>query len=244
MLQAALSLFGMLGCPMLGLFTLGMLFPWANKWGAYAGLLTSLAVMFWVGVGTHIAQLPPKLSSRRTDGCNWTLVNGHQSHMAGDGFGLNLTSPTFTLDLNTTSAASMMNTTVPVEHLSESASIEDIYELSYLWYSVLAVFVVIVVGLIVSFATGCQDPKELDPRLVQPLCSIICPMCPTACLSSLHCGVQQHKRGEWEEREAEQKLTSTKSKGTPLIPDVEVEMFEKNGVFFEEETLKLRPKAS
>ncbi|XP_025084658.1 sodium-coupled monocarboxylate transporter 1-like [Pomacea canaliculata] len=74
-LQAALALFGMLGCPMLGLFTLGVFFPWANTWGAYAGLFSSLAIMLWIGVGAFTVKVKPALSIRRTHGCNWNLTN-------------------------------------------------------------------------------------------------------------------------------------------------------------------------
>ncbi|KAL8566592.1 hypothetical protein ACOMHN_054814 [Nucella lapillus] len=53
-LQAALSLFGMLAGPLLGIFTLGMIFPWANKWGAFVGLLSSLTMTFTIGIGAFI----------------------------------------------------------------------------------------------------------------------------------------------------------------------------------------------
>ena len=80
--------------------------------GAYAGLLSSLAVMFWVGIGSHIAQVPPKLSPRSTGGCNWTLVNGLQ-HTAG-AVGSNWTTGVSTIDLTkfSTASSSLMNATL------------------------------------------------------------------------------------------------------------------------------------
>ncbi|KAK5858022.1 hypothetical protein PBY51_011222 [Eleginops maclovinus] len=53
-LQVALKIFGMVGGPVLGLFCLGMFFPWANSTGAVAGLLSGLGLVFWVGVGSIV----------------------------------------------------------------------------------------------------------------------------------------------------------------------------------------------
>ena len=43
------------------------------------------------------------------------------------------------------------------------------YYMSYMWYSTVASSVVVLVGMLVSLATGAQDPRRLDPRLIIPL---------------------------------------------------------------------------
>ncbi|XP_056125177.1 solute carrier family 5 member 6a [Rhinichthys klamathensis goyatoka] len=58
-LQAALSIFGMVGGPLLGLFCLGMFFPWANSTGALVGLASGLVMAFWIGIGSFVSRMSP-----------------------------------------------------------------------------------------------------------------------------------------------------------------------------------------
>uniref|UniRef100_A0A8C6J1C0 Uncharacterized protein n=1 Tax=Melopsittacus undulatus TaxID=13146 RepID=A0A8C6J1C0_MELUD len=60
--QASLSIHGMCGGPMLGLFTLGIVFPCANWKGAMGGLLAGITVAFWAGTGAFIYPAPPTKS--------------------------------------------------------------------------------------------------------------------------------------------------------------------------------------
>ncbi|KAF9418433.1 hypothetical protein HW555_004721 [Spodoptera exigua] len=68
-LQLALSFNGMAGGVALGLFTLGMFFPWANAKGAVAGGVFGLVVVVVAGGGAQLAQLPMPRLPASTSGC-------------------------------------------------------------------------------------------------------------------------------------------------------------------------------
>ncbi|XP_053625246.1 sodium-coupled monocarboxylate transporter 1 isoform X2 [Plodia interpunctella] len=74
-LQLALSFNGMAGGVSLGLFTLGMFFPWANATGAIAGGVFGLLLVVAVGGGAQLAQLPLPHLPASIAGC----VEGHNS---------------------------------------------------------------------------------------------------------------------------------------------------------------------
>ncbi|MCL4130426.1 UNVERIFIED_CONTAM: hypothetical protein GTU68_022481 [Idotea baltica] len=53
--SAALGIYGLIGGPLLGVFTLGMFFPHANSFGAIVGTLVGLSLTLWIGIGFQIA---------------------------------------------------------------------------------------------------------------------------------------------------------------------------------------------
>ena len=74
-LQAAMSINGMVMGPSLGVFSLGAFFPWVNSTGALVGYLCGLGSAIWLYVGSQICPPGPEWTnelSYSTDMCNGT----------------------------------------------------------------------------------------------------------------------------------------------------------------------------
>ncbi|NXI22559.1 SC5A8 protein, partial [Sterrhoptilus dennistouni] len=132
LLQAALSIFGMVGGPLLGLFALGILCSFANGIGAFVGLVSGFVISLWVGIGSQIYPPLPvrtKPLSLSIEGCN--ITSG-----------------------NLTSTEIPLTTVFSTPGAERPALADNWYSLSYLYFSTLGTLVTVVVGIIISLLTG------------------------------------------------------------------------------------------
>ena len=89
LVQAWLGIFGVLGGPVLGLFSLGMFIPFANSVGALSGGVTSVIFMLWVSIGGNFSRLSGQTvyetKSLTTDGCPiaWKVTETTNQPMEG-----------------------------------------------------------------------------------------------------------------------------------------------------------------
>ncbi|XP_043276409.1 putative sodium-dependent multivitamin transporter [Venturia canescens] len=72
-LQTSLTIFAIVGGPILGLFTLGMGFKSANERGAITGVLTSLVFLMWIAFAPSRPTIPTLPTT--IDGCSFDHVN-------------------------------------------------------------------------------------------------------------------------------------------------------------------------
>ncbi|KAI4884867.1 hypothetical protein NFI96_031249, partial [Prochilodus magdalenae] len=146
LLQAAISIVGTIGGPLLGLFTLGILFPSANSKGGLAGLVIGLVMSLWVCIGSQIYHPLPESTrplALETRDCNFSVAE-------------NWTYSTQTE--NITSAQQDQ----PLERWPFLA--DKWYSLSYLYFCPMGTLVTVVVGLTVSLLSGGRQLK-LEPGL-------------------------------------------------------------------------------
>ncbi|KAF5909637.1 sodium-dependent multivitamin transporter-like, partial [Clarias magur] len=128
-LQAALSIFGIVGGPLLGLFCLGIFFPWANSTGAVTGLAAGLIMAFWVGIGGFVTLMS-------------STATGHPHNGSYSVETENMTFPTMSSIL-----------TPAINKPSKPDGLHGLYSISYMWYSALNSTVVVLIGLLVSLIT-------------------------------------------------------------------------------------------
>ncbi|XP_063968479.1 sodium-coupled monocarboxylate transporter 1-like [Lytechinus pictus] len=192
-LKTVLNFLGMFGGPTLGLFSVGMFFPWTNSKGALWGTLIGLVFSFWIGIGAQV--YPPRYPalSFSTSMCpisndTWTFDGNSTDDMfmttqfAGD---IDSTATELTTDDGIT-----VNNTVTGPQVEDTRpAIAAFYTLSYTWYASVSWLVTMLVGLIISFLTGPQDPRKLDPRLINPVVDIMCCCLPEKWKIPLRCRV-------------------------------------------------------
>ncbi|KAJ8006734.1 hypothetical protein DPEC_G00110280 [Dallia pectoralis] len=149
LLQAAITLFGIIGGPLLGLFSLGILCPYANATGGLAGLLFGLAMSLWVGIG---AQFYPPLPDQsrplglNTHGCSFTTTANLFNWTA------------------TSTQASLYTTSEQLNAVDRNFLADNWYSMSYLYFSPIGTLTALTVGLVVSLFSGGIKLK-LEPRL-------------------------------------------------------------------------------
>ncbi|XP_035736349.1 sodium-coupled monocarboxylate transporter 2-like isoform X1 [Vespa mandarinia] len=143
LIQAGKSLSGITAGPLLGIFTLGMFFPFANSVGALIGGIISLNLVAWISFGTQAAISSGKIifpiKPVSIDGCIETLKN--------------------------TSG----NLTDIFENTIRDQPPFFLYRMSYLWYTWVGFLTAILIGIIVSWITGPNKYKLGDIKLYTPI---------------------------------------------------------------------------
>ncbi|XP_076181644.1 putative sodium-dependent multivitamin transporter [Ptiloglossa arizonensis] len=142
LLQAALTIFGVVGGPVFGLFTLGMFTKTGNQKGAVIGLFTGLLISLWIGFGQPKPPIP-KLNVSTSE-CNTTVYSDY-----------------------TEPANSFLG-----YRPSGDDSYFYLYRISYMWYCPLGSVISFAVGWISSWILNLilgEEPKELDPDLFVPI---------------------------------------------------------------------------
>ncbi|XP_064095597.1 sodium-coupled monocarboxylate transporter 1-like [Macrobrachium nipponense] len=134
------SFLNALGGSMIGIFIAGMFAPWVNTKGAYAGFITTLSFNMWLLVGQFITGFEkPEMLPLSIEGCPKNLYH------------LNSTS---NLLIDYTTENLSYSTKMPEDEPHEEQMEKSIYDLSFCYTGVIAIFVYYIVASFISVLTG------------------------------------------------------------------------------------------
>ncbi|XP_069950886.1 sodium-coupled monocarboxylate transporter 1-like [Cherax quadricarinatus] len=161
---------GIICGPLCGIFLAGILTPWVNAKGAMVGGLTAFVLSAWVVVGSFVHGSAPRYLSLSTSGCPVNLTSVDNITVI---FFSNSSATDSYMYKTVTRDYQQINSTLsdlPTPTTVQGWSVKDIYELSYCYIGVSAIFITLIVSNIVSFCTGALSPSCLVPGTVSPSC--------------------------------------------------------------------------
>ncbi|RZB39974.1 sodium-coupled monocarboxylate transporter 1 [Asbolus verrucosus] len=139
--EVATTLSAIAAGTMFGVFSLGMLIPWANTKGAIAGAVGGFLMSGITAYGRQ-AMIAQK------------YVVAHELPVSIE---------------KCEEIYGIKNLTLPEVIYPDESNVFPLFRLSYLWVTPIGVASTMIVGIIVSFLTGKTDIRYLDPELISPI---------------------------------------------------------------------------
>ncbi|ELU02515.1 hypothetical protein CAPTEDRAFT_105281, partial [Capitella teleta] len=128
--QIAISFFGASGGPLLGMYLLGCLFPWANAKGVCISAPIAVCLCLWLAIGGYTIPKSSVLPPAPSENCP---INSRNSSIVDSNV-------YFVLHV--------------ISYFAFRNPLEDFYSISYLWYSLIGISTTVFLGLLISFITG------------------------------------------------------------------------------------------
>ncbi|GFV11541.1 sodium-coupled monocarboxylate transporter 1 [Trichonephila clavipes] len=151
-MEASNVVFGMVGGPILGIYSLGMFTKTANEPGTLIGLSAGFVINAWLGFGSYLTKAKVQALPQVTEGC---LTNS--------------TSSPFELPLNTTEISFIESGIEAMGLTAEEKYVLPVYKISYLYFSLIGALIVVAVGYLASFLLSFFiDVPEVQPEQVSP----------------------------------------------------------------------------
>nr|XP_046248167.1 sodium/iodide cotransporter [Scatophagus argus] len=145
-LQGSFTVMGVVSGPLLGVFILGMFVSATNKLGAFLGIFAGFCVSLWLAVGSTF--YPP---SEETMGVlpSYTGKCGPISNITQD-----------------SSPVQDQHSILTPLRPNNLGGLQNFYSMSYLYFGAMATSSVVIVGMVVSYATGPTERNHIKEGLL------------------------------------------------------------------------------
>ncbi|XP_003736692.3 sodium-coupled monocarboxylate transporter 1 isoform X2 [Drosophila pseudoobscura] len=144
-MQLSMTVGAIVNGPLMGLFVMGLLIPSINSKSALLGTVVSFFFMAWLCLSAQMAvtsgEMQWETKPVSTDGCTYEFERP-------------LVTPA--------------NVTIPKAEQAPLSFGEEIYHVSFMFYSLIGSAVAVVVAQLSGFFFGRNDPKDVDPDLLSP----------------------------------------------------------------------------